>query len=319
MKKITTALALVFLLIQCGNPIKNEDTSINEEEGTVVTDTITEAIESSTDTTELVSAPETLDLLGYWVGDFMPGGPDGEWDKTMYIDEGFMWNRQNKINISIDYMADEKITGHSVVAGNDRPFTGSYYEKDGIYYFEVKEPGDDKYDGKFEFRIENNALIGTWKAFKKIEIQERKYDLAKREFKYNPDVMLERRGPFVNWEKFKSEIVKFDEEYSEEYREFETATDAIYEINASNKILTKADVENLKKGDLIIIRNTIYVRHGYSFKKRPLRVFFDAQPWYIPVYNNIKTELTDIEKENIKLLLRYEKNAKEYYDSFGRG
>ena len=63
----------------------------------------------------------------------------------------------------------------------------------------------------------------------------------------------------------------------------------------------------------------IYVRHGYSFKKRPLRVFFDPQSWYIPVFNNIKNNLTDIEKKNIKLLLRYEKNAKEYYDSFGRG
>ena len=84
-------------------------------------------------------------------------------------------------------------------------------------------------------------------------------------------------------------------------------------------MLTKSDVENLKKGDIVIIRNTIYARHGYSFKNQPLRVFFDAQDWYIPVHTDVKSELTDIEKDNIKLLLRYERNAKEYYDYFGRG
>ena len=102
-------------------------------------------------------------------------------------------------------------------------------------------------------------------------------------------------------------------------KEFASATDKIYKINASNTLLKKSDVENLKKGDLTIIRNTIYARHGYSFKNRPLRVFFDAQSWYIPIHTDIKKEFTDIEKKNIQLLLRYEKNAIEYYDYFGRG
>ena len=75
----------------------------------------------------------------------------------------------------------------------------------------------------------------------------------------------------------------------------------------------------MKRGDIYILRNTIYARHGYSFKYRPLRVFFDKQSWYIPMNTNIKDDFTEIEKQNIKLLLRYEKNAKEYYDSFGRG
>lgn len=33
----------------------------------------------------------------------------------------------------------------------------------------------------------------------------------------------------------------------------------------------------------------------------------------------IRTDFTELEKQNIKLLLSYEKNAAEYYDSFGRG
>jgi thioredoxin-related protein len=46
---------------------------------------------------------------------------------------------------------------------------------------------------------------------------------------------------------------------------------------------------------------------------------YDKHEWYIPVHTNIKEELTEIEKNNIKLLLIYEKNTEEYYDEFGRG
>ena len=135
--------------------------------------------------------------------------------------------------------------------------------------------------------------------------------------------MLEKSKQYVNWNKFteKKERIEMDKNEFEEWvsKEFASATEVIYRINASNTLLKKKDVENLKKGDLTIIRNTIYARHGYSFKNRPLRVFFDAQSWYIPVHTNIKSDFTEIEKENIKLLLRYEKNAIEYYDYFGRG
>ena len=118
---------------------------------------------------------------------------------------------------------------------------------------------------------------------------------------------------YVDWTKLKTE--KFKEEYEGEIFEsistsFSTATDSIYSINASNRMLSKNDLENLKKGDLLIIRNTIYARHGFSFKNRPLRIFFDAQEWYMPVNMNIKPQLTEIEKKNIQLLLKYE----NFYD-----
>jgi len=141
---------------------------------------------------------------------------------------------------------------------------------------------------------------------------------------YNPDQMLVVSHRFADWDRFrKVNYENLNEEekevFGDFYLEFESATDLIFKINASNTLLTKQDVENLKRGDLYIIRNTIYARHGYSFRNRPLRVFFDREPWYIPVHNDIKKDLTDMEKENIKLLMKYEKNAKTYYDTFGRG
>jgi hypothetical protein len=50
-----------------------------------------------------------------------------------------------------------------------------------------------------------------------------------------------------------------------------------------------------------------------------LRAYFDKQRWYIPISADVKNDFTEIEKKNIELLLRFEKNAKEYYDEFGRG
>lgn len=331
-KNIIYYLSIFGLFAQCQNNIKDENASVIQETGTETssnTETVNETkslVSNSTETKTLESDPEETyvmsenSLHGYWVGYFKKDVDEKEdQSKNVYVDEGFMWARENKINISIDKIEEGKVKGHSVVAGNRRPFSGTMKNENNVYYFEVKEPGDNKYDGVFTFQVKGALLEGTWKAFKKIDISKRKYKLQQKEFKYDPDIMLEA-GRFINWEKSKiGDTLDYGEGDYGIAKEFSTATDQIYKINASNTLLTKMDVENLKKGDLLIIRNTIYARHGYSFKNRPLRVFFDSQNWYIPVFANIKNEFTDIEKKNIELLLRYEKNAKEYYDRFGRG
>ncbi len=71
------------------------------------------------------------------------------------------------------------------------------------------------------------------------------------------------------------------------------------------------------RNDLMLLRNIIFAKHGYAFKKRPLRIYFESQPWYIPVSTNVKNELTYIEKENIKTILRYEK-YNEYQSDYAR-
>lgn len=302
----------IFLILSCNSKIKNADSEVEIEEGTQV------AVQ------EIVTVPpatipiDEQNLLGFWVGYFRED-TEGYSKKTIYADEGFSWTRENKINISIDKISDGVVVGHSVVAGNNRPFIGTVRNGQ----FVVKEPGSDKYDGEFKFYISADTLIGKWSAFNNIEIKNRKYSLIKTGFSYNPDIMLEKNKTYIDWNTFveKKQIEEVETNEVEEWvtTEFASATSSIYAINASNTLLKTEEVENLKKGDLTIIRNTIYARHGYSFKNRPLRVFFDAQAWYIPVHADIKSDFTDIEKANIKLLLRYEKNALEYYDYFGRG
>ena len=260
------------------------------------------------------------DLLGYWVGWFEP--LEDDYEKNKFTGEHIAYNMSNKITISIDKITDNLVEGHSVVAGNNRPFSGSISFLDGNYIFEVKEPGDDKYDGEFNFGIgKNDSIIsGKWKAYKKLETQERKYNLTKKIFLYNPNNKLS--NVYVDWEKKKSKMVQVEydgdvEDYLQE--EYFATTEKVFNLNPSLTLLTKKEVENLSKADIYVLRNSIYAKHGYSFKNRQLRAFFDKHEWYIPVHTNIKEELTEIEKNNIKLLLIYEKNAEEYYDEFGRG
>jgi hypothetical protein len=310
-----------FLLLSCSRMVKNPDAKVEDE---INLENTVKVVNKASNITPSIIMKDCDDLLGFWVGYFYKAGDLPE-HVNVYGDEGLAWFRENKINISIDFIsAENKVTGHSVVAGNNRPFEGSMKENKDAFVFEVVEPGDDKYDGKFSFTIAKNdsTMKGTWKAYNKIEISQREYELKKKIYEYDRNQMLSNERHFGDWNRAKRITISDEEEkeiFGDYYEEFASASLKIYEINASAKLLTKEEVENLKKGDLLVIRNTIYARHGYSFKNRPLRVFFDAQPWYIPVHTDIKSELTSIEKQNIKLLLRYEKNAEEYYDSFGRG
>lgn len=331
MHKIFYQISWTLLLVSCTSAIKDTEAQVDVEEGTYVADSIPLAVaEKSIGKGQAAPASTESNhpLTGYWVG-YFEEDREQQYHSTKAIraDE-YSWNRENKINISIDTIDGQTVRGHSVVAGNDRPFEG-YVEsvidnatQDTFYLFDAREPGDDQYDGKFMFEIKNNQLTGTWQAYRTIDISRRKYTLERKTFAYDPNVMLEYAKQYIDWHTMqKTRVVdEYDGEVMEWFSEkFASASEEVYKINASNTLLDPSDVENLRRGDLVIIRNTIYARHGYSFKHRPLRVFFDAQPWYIPVHTDIKDDFTNIEKQNIQLLLRYEENAAEYYDYFGRG
>ena len=207
--------------------------------------------------------------------------------------------------------------GHSIVAGNNRPFKGKFTKEGTNYKADVSEPGDDKYDGKFSFTInideaKTNEIYmeGTWKANdKKLDVSERKYNLYKKDFFYDTYNELPEN---VKWAELYGTNTKFPDK-------FEALTGDVTKFNASRTELTKNDIENLYKGDLEIIRNAIYARHGYSFKTRRIRFIFDQfVPWYMPVTTDVRNDLTELEKKNIELLKRYEEHAEKYYDEYGR-
>ena len=215
-------------------------------------------------------------IEAYYVGYFEASKYDDKKD-VMYT---------NKITISIDSLTETICYGHSIVAGNMRPFKGAYSKNnDNTFQVTAKEPGDDKYDGTFVFVINanSNKIIGKWNSNdKNLAVTEREYELERKTFEYNPDLELPE---YLTYEGLYGTYI-------------ETDTSSIAES---------------------FFFSTSIVEFKSSFKNRKMRFLFDqAVEWYMPVSTNITNDLTDIEKQNIELLKRYEKHAVKYYDSFGR-
>jgi hypothetical protein len=188
----------------------------------------------------------------------------------------------NKITLLITKAAGDTIVGRSIVGGNDRPFMGTYTEANGLYTITAKEPGDHPDDGVFTFSLSadsTSGVKGSWKP-------------------NNPKKPVK--------------------EYLLERKKFVYKINVGYFPQASQRLLKSKEVENLYKEDLAEIRNTIFARHGYCFKKKDMRQLFEMQDWYVPNTVDIKGFLTDIEKKNIELIKRYEKYAEEYGDEYGR-
>ncbi|MEZ5014843.1 MAG: YARHG domain-containing protein [Chitinophagales bacterium] len=241
-------------------------------------------------------------IEGYYTGPFVADEMDPN-KNGMYA---------NKITISIDSLVNMQVYGHSIVAGNFRPFKGSYTHEQALWTFDVSEPGDNKYDGKFSFTLMDNTiwLEGTWVANdKNLAVSSRSYKLEKRDFAYDPELAL-------------PEDVTYDGvygSYKEDNDESEVITSDALKFNASTQLLKKEDIENMYKADLEVLRNSIYARHGYSFKNRRMRYVFDNYvDWYMPVSVDITADLTELERKNIELIKRYEVHAEKYYDVFGR-
>lgn len=257
-------------------------------------------------------------FYGNWVGDFVA-------DESTIKDEENDYIYSNKINIVIKNISNRIVLGQSIVAGNKRTLKGNCSKTKEAYEFILNEPGDQKNDGVFTFTIKNDTLSGYWIANDENAIVKRRnFKLTKKNFEYNPNLMLppsDTYEDYVDWysQKIDSTEVEIDSIKEVRYEElYRTASDVITKINSSTQLLKEADLKNLKKLELEILRNTIFARHGYTFKKKSFRQFFDPVEWYVPISDDVSSQLTVIEKQNIKLLSTFEKYAEENYDSFGR-
>lgn len=279
-----------------------------------------DTVEQIDEVTEIKPVPQmtaeqhNASILGSYVGDFRA---------ESYADGATSPSYVNRINLSIDSMRGDSVFGHSIVAGNDARFTGIYRSNASTYQVEAKElgdnlyggkfrfKGDDLYNGKFSFTIDSFArtIEGEWEAFDTtLDVPKRSFKLKKRLFAYNPNHELP--------EYFAYTALRANQD--ESGGEYEGLTEDVLKFNASKTLLKKDNIENMKRGDLEVMRNAIYARHGYSFRNRNMRYLFDNVDWYIPVSTDIRGNLTEIEQKNIALLKRYEQHAEKYYDYFGR-
>jgi len=83
-------------------------------------------------------------------------------------------------------------------------------------------------------------------------------------------------------------------------------------LQTNERVLTISEIENMSKFELDILRNEIYARHGYIFKRKDLNEYFLSQPWYQPTQSDMKAIeklLTDTEKYNANFILNFQKKA----------
>ncbi|KYH33287.1 hypothetical protein CLTEP_21450 [Clostridium tepidiprofundi DSM 19306] len=72
--------------------------------------------------------------------------------------------------------------------------------------------------------------------------------------------------------------------------------------------LKPEDLEGLDKNDLAILRNAYYAKHGYIFKIKKYNDYFSYNcQWYTPQYDNVDSLLTETDRKNIDLILKFEK------------
>lgn len=317
MKILYPLICAVFLTISCKEAIKNERKFIAEQSFEEI-----QFVEPKVNTSLVVNSKE--DLLGYWVGNFNANLSDSELD-SIYENESSSVNYlYRKITISIDEIKGDSIIGHSISVGNISPFKGLLVENTSNFEMKVDEYKKEKTDGNFVIRINKSDSImkGDWVAYypEEVKITSRIFNLKKKIFVYNKEQKIEMT--FFNTDKSKEFVYTTDtvdgkiEEYID--TEYFSTTEKVFEKNASIDELTSDFVSNLTKADIFILRNSIFARHGFAFRDKQLRMYFEQFDWYMPVFGDVKEDLTEVEIKNIDLLLRYEQNAEEYYDTFGR-
>lgn len=184
-------------------------------------------------------------------------------------------------------------------------FGDSEMESDFILIF-----GIDKYYGQIKsgaFSEDGKSWIWTYENLTNIRIEKNKF--------YSDQT----NGEFVIYDNGKEKIkgLKVYQSWSglTENGEYEIGTKS-YQIDgyykgkypqASKRLLQRDELIKMTKQDLKIMRNEIFARYGFKFQAGgEMEKYFKNREWYKGQYDNINNFLTDLEKENIKLLQQIE-------------
>ena len=79
-----------------------------------------------------------------------------------------------------------------------------------------------------------------------------------------------------------------------------------------NEVIVNGDkdyLSNFSADELAIIRNTIYARKGYKFKRKEYQKYFGAKEWYKGTTNK-QNILNRKEQKLVDIIVKYEKSMK---------
>lgn len=77
---------------------------------------------------------------------------------------------------------------------------------------------------------------------------------------------------------------------------------ANWENEITRRLLNTPYLMNIPREQLRLMRNEILARHGYTFKSKDLRDYFNKKSWYKPGTNNAAIKLSVIEQTNVELI-----------------
>jgi hypothetical protein len=77
------------------------------------------------------------------------------------------------------------------------------------------------------------------------------------------------------------------------------------------RALEQDELDDLSLDELAYARNEIFARHGYSFKMKKFRDYFNEKSWYEAEENFDPSSMNDIENDNVMLIKREEERRKQ--------
>lgn len=76
--------------------------------------------------------------------------------------------------------------------------------------------------------------------------------------------------------------------------------------------------KHLSVEELDIMRNEIFAEYGYRFKNEKWQKYFGQFDWYTPQYDNVDEQLSEIDKANIKVILKAKKKIEQDASIIGK-
>jgi len=80
-------------------------------------------------------------------------------------------------------------------------------------------------------------------------------------------------------------------------------------LTPADRIVTEPELQGKSKAELRVMRNEVFARHGRVFQSSDLHDYFSQRPWYTQNPNYSDSLLTDVDKENIRVIQEAENKA----------
>jgi tetratricopeptide (TPR) repeat protein len=217
-----------------------------------------------------------------------------------------------------DFQEKIALIGKAIDLSATAPDKAHYYEMRGDYYFQNQD-----YDKAIDDLTKALMLMRPFGQLPKYEIYEKrglayreKGDLEKARQDFQEAL---REDPLKSrTDKYQAYIDKINEQLPPSPAAPVTPPPVASPPSGpgvwpwtSERLITGDDLQGMSGRDLELMRNEIYARHGWVFRRPDLRRYFEGQPWYRPNKDGlanrmVEAELSGVERRNIQIIREQE-------------